>query len=961
MAACIGSIPREGPLSQSGVASKDAGPGAPSPVRFTGFRVGDDLQTNRVNVVFEDRARRLWAGTDGGLFCLDVPNGQKEFRRVEVGVRDRPDRAVQIWALQEDREGTLSIGSSWGLLRRSADGGVIHSPVNPAQGTDNVRALLIDGNDRIWVGHDTGLLVLRPSPGGTGVPVMRRTSVGPQPPRHVALPARPGEAVRYTARDGVSGGAVRALLQSTDGRVWIGTLNGLTEFDGERFRSFGKPAGITRTLAMAEDREGNLWLGTLATGALRIARNGFSVYTDDDGLADTSIGTVFEGSDGGLYAVSTNQRIHRFDGRRFTAIRPNLSRDLSDPNGPGSALRDRTGEWWIPGQAGLYRFPRVTRFEQLEHVRPKAIFTTRDGLAGDDVFRLFEDSRGDVWIGRRTPTAFVVTRWERARDAFHRYSDADGLPAFNRISSFAEDHAGNVWIGFWNGGLTRYRNGRFVLFTEADGAPRGGITTLHVDAAGRLRIGASQPGLTLVEAPAAEHPRFVPYPGAHAFAGDAVGCMTEDRLGRLYFCRASGRIDRLDPATGRVWHYTTADGLPGPDLTAAFADRDGSLWFASYNGLFRLEPVPDRPPSTPVALIAGLRIAGESYLTSDLGEADIPHFELAAYRNQVHIEFFAPGATSGNRVRYRYRLEGADNDWNTPTDQRNVNYASLSPGRYRFLVQAVGADGAPSHRPATVEFTILLPVSQRWWFRSSAALALLVIVFAAHRYRVARLLALERVRMRIAADLHDDIGGSLSRISIQSEVACREANASGQSPVRRLEEIAESSRGLVDALADVVWSVDPRRDDLGSLIRRVREYADDVLPGSGVRWTYTSSPNLEHVRLDPQARRHLFLMLKEAITNVARHARARSASLAVDLAPRELRVELRDDGRGFVPDAPGSDEDPDRRGLSGMRDRAARLGGSITIESSLAVGTCVSLRMPLRARRMTMLLPRWLR
>ena len=925
-----------GPLSQRTSAPNQVRAAAANAVRFTAFNVGDDLQTNRVNVLREDRAGRLWAGTDGGLFCLDGEDGRQIFRRVELRLSDRPDRALQIWALAEDREGTLWIGTSWGVLRRFADGRVLHSAVEPTQGIDQVRALLIDRTGKVWVGHDTGLVVFRPGPERM----------------HTA---------KYTARDGVSAGAVRSLLQSTDGRIWIGTLNGLTEFDGERFRAFSRLDGVTRTMALAEDREGNLWLGTMATGALRLARNGFSAYTEEDGLADTSIGDLFESRDGDLYAVSINQRIHRFDGRRFTATRPNLARDVSDTNGPGKALQDRTGGWWIPGGAGLYRFPSISRVEQLQHARPKAIYTTRDGLAGDDVFRLFEDSRGDIWIGRRTPTSFVATRWDRATGSFHRYSDTDGLPAFNRISSFAEDRAGNVWMGFWNGGLARYHDGRFEMFTEADGAPHRAISDLHVDAAGRLWIGSAQPALTLVETPGAERPRFTRYPSEGSPFGESVGCITDDALGRLYLCVPSGRVARLDPATGRVWHYNTGDGLPGPDLNGAFRDRDGGLWFGSYNGLFRLVPGPDRSLVAPVVLIGGLRVAGESYLTSDLGEVHVPRFELQPDRNQVHFDFFGLGGGSGNRVRYQYRLEGADRDWNDPGDQRDVNYASLSPGMYRFVVRAVGSDGALSQRPATVEFTILRPVWQRWWFQGMSALGLVVVVFAAHKHRVARLVALERVRMRIAADLHDDIGGSLSRISIQSEVARREATASGESPARRLEEIAESARGLVDALADVVWSVDPRRDDLASVMRRVREYADDVLLASGVRWTYTAPPHLDHIKLDPQARRHLFLLLKEAITNVVRHASARSASLTVDPGPRELRLELRDDGRGFIPDAPSCAADSDRHGITSMRARAAHLGASISVESSPGAGTCVSLRMPLRAGRMIMLLPRWLR
>jgi signal transduction histidine kinase len=350
-------------------------------------------------------------------------------------------------------------------------------------------------------------------------------------------------------------------------------------------------------------------------------------------------------------------------------------------------------------------------------------------------------------------------------------------------------------------------------------------------------------------------------------------------------------------------------------------------------------------------------------LTSDLGEAAIPRFELQPTQNQVQIEFFALGAGSSDDLTYQYRLEGVDRNWNAPTTQREVTYATLSPGSYRFVVRAVASDGAFSQKPATMEFTILPPIWQRWWFRTGGVFGVLFILFAAHRYRVARLLALERVRMRIAADLHDDIGGSLSRISIQSEVACREAAGLGEQPGRRLVEIADSARGLVDALGDVVWSVDPRRDDLASVCRRIREYADDLLPGNGVRWRYAASAKLESVKLDPQARRDLYLLLKEAVTNVARHASARSVLLNVELTNRELHAELQDDGCGFNPSAFDREDQSDHDGLASMRARAERLGARLTIESSPGIGTTLRLRMPILRRwgRMNMLLFRRLR
>jgi signal transduction histidine kinase len=436
--------------------------------------------------------------------------------------------------------------------------------------------------------------------------------------------------------------------------------------------------------------------------------------------------------------------------------------------------------------------------------------------------------------------------------------------------------------------------------------------------------------------------------------------MTEDERGRLYLVTSTARIERFDPQTGQVHQFSAADGLPGTSLTAAARDRHGHVWFASYSGLIRFVPGEDRPPTLPPVLIGSVRVAGENYLASDLGEAAVPRFELGPALNHLQIGFFALGAGSGDGVKYQYRLDGADSGWSGPTDRRDVIYASLAPGQYRFQVRAVPGDAAPSPNSASVEFTILPPIWHRWWFRSGAALAAVLVVLAAHRYRVRHLLALERVRMRIAADLHDDIGGSLSRISIQSEVACREAAALGEQPVRRLADIAESARAVVDALGDVVWSIDPRRDDLASVFRRIREYGDDLFADNGVRWTYRAEGDLAGVRLDPQARRHLFLLVKESITNAARHASARTVSLHVELAARELRMDLHDDGRGFVPEPDG--DGGDRHGLASMRARAARLGARLSIVSAPAAGTTVSVRAPLRARRrMTMLLPRRLR
>src|SRR5262249_32263796 len=195
------------------------------------------------------------------------------------------------------------------------------------------------------------------------------------------------------------------------------------------------------------------------------------------------------------------------------------------------------------------------------------------------------------------------------------------------------------------------------------------------------------------------------------------------------------------------------------------------------------------------------------------------------------------------------RLEGTDQDWSAPADLRTVNYASLSPGTYRFLVRAVSAEGVASEPPATVVFRILPPIWQRWWFMALAAVLVGVATYTAFRYRVRRLVELERVRTRIASDLHDDIGASLSRMAILSEVVKSQLGSAGQSlPI--LTEIADSARGLTGSMRDIVWSIDPRRDDLRSLISRVRQFVSDVLESRGIKWDFQVPAQTEAIKLD---------------------------------------------------------------------------------------------------------------
>src|SRR5215467_10754069 len=376
-----------------------------------------------------------------------------------------------------------------------------------------------------------------------------------------------------------------------------------------------------------------------------------------------------------------------------------------------------------------------------------------------------------------------------------------------------------------NGQIARYRNGSFTVFSAIDGVPPGLITSIYLDHAGRLWLASARSGLIRVDDPESERPVFVDYTTAQGLSSNSVelspGLIVEDLQGHIYVATGKG-LDRLDPATGHFRHFTTADGLAPGSFRATFRDPDGGLWFATSAGLSRFTPARDEPPQPPPPiLISDLRVAGSSRFISALGETDIVLANLAPDQNQLQFGYIGLSFAPGEMLRYQYMLEGADSDWSAPTGQRSVTY-NLAAGRYRFLVRAINSDGVASSMPASVTFRILPALWARWWFLSLAASGLAFGLYRFYRYRVARLLELERVRTRIATDLHDDIGSSLSRMAILSEVAKRRMETTEQEAASILTDIADSARAVVESMSDIVWAIDPRRDDLGNVVFRVR-------------------------------------------------------------------------------------------------------------------------------------------
>ena len=926
---------------------------------FTAFPVGDKPTSNRVNFLYEDREARVWAGTDGGLFRLEETSGQVIFRRVSLNLGEL-ESVLIVRALVEDTEGSLWVSTQGlGLVRRLPDGRTVRYKIQPSSG-DLVESLLFDPEGRLWIAHrgGAGLVVFKPetTPAiASGDQLLTRTLVASasgacSSDQRVRLPDSPGEACRYTTADGLASDSVAGeIYQSADGRIWIGTDGGLTVFSDGHFRSYTMAQGLSSRSVWreVEDRDGNLWLAS-GTGAMKISWSGFTTFGRLDGLSNAQVRSVFENQRGELCVTSDEGEpfINHFDGQRFNGVKLQVPRKIKG-FGWGSnqiTFQDHTGEWWVPTYYGLYRFPRVASVGQLAHTRPKAAYNQQHGeLPGSDVFRLFEDSRGDIWISIAGGEPNLV-RWVRATESFHVYSEAEGLPRYSPPTAFREDAAGNLWLGFYEGGLARYRDGRFRMFTQTNGMPAGPVRALYLDHAGRLWVATGQSGVARLDDPQAERPHFVVYTTADGLASNGVSCITEDKMGRIYFGTSRG-LDQFDPQTKRVRHYTKADGLASNALTVAFRDRQGALWFGTDLGLSRLIPGSDPPQQPPPILISGLRIAGDSYAISALGETEVSGLTLNPTQNQLSIDFVGLGFGAGEALRYQYRLASADPDWSVPTDQRTINYAGLSPGAYRFMVRAVTADGSISPTPAIINFRILPPLWQRWWFVALVLLTVGLGATAVYRYRVSRLIELERVRTRIATDLHDDIGASLSLIAMLSEVAQREVPRGNSNVAEPLASIATASRELVDSMSDIVWAVNPRKDRFSELVKRMRRFASDAFTSRDIALQF-EAPDDHDFKLGADARREIFFIVKEGVNNIARHSGCTEAAIILRVQSGSLLLELRDNGKGFIPSLA-----TEGNGLASMWERARRLGGEFEVVTANDRGTTFRLVVPLDRQR----------
>lgn len=737
-----------------------------------------------------------------------------------------------------------------------------------------------------------------------------------------------------------------ALLEDRHGFLWLGTRSrGLHRLAGGRFLRV--PVSSDDIAGLCEDADNSLWVATDGGGLNRLRAQAHQFFDRDRGLYDNYSYTVAADRTGAVWIANRDGSVVRVQDE---VVDPVARRAGWRPFSARSIHPSPTGEIWIASGLGVFR-SHTDRPESLEQIA---------GLAAlRNIRATFVARNGDYWLAVDPDR---VARWRDGELTF--FGAAHGFDG-REVRAFAEDERGRLWLGAANGALFRATDeDRFERVTFPDADDCGPVQVIRFEDGGRMLLGTTRRGVVMLSGPDLSSVRRLDR--LSGLPNNNVSQMLVDDHDRYWFATRAGiywapggQVRAF--ASGQTGYVHTVmlgedDGLPplsclGIYQPAAWKAADGTLWFATRRGVLRTDPAIVARGRDTVPAVSVTHVAFD-----DREQAVAAELDLAPAVRKVRLGLSALNLATPESTQLRVRLDGFDEDWAVLGADRSVTYPRLPPGRYVFSAM-VSNGGGPWHRPPPLLTLVVHPAWwQTPWVRLAATTAVLAGLWAATRawsHRRLRLRlrtveqagAIERERARIARDIHDDIGATLTRISLLTQTA----PPPDGSHAATLAKIHESTRSVTRALNEIVWAVNPRHDNLESLVYYLGNFAQDFLGTAGIRCRLGSPNPPAATTLASQVRHSLFLACREALHNVVKHAGATEVALGIVASPGELTVTIADDGRGFDPGLPAraSSGLASGNGLGNMQQHMAGLGGRCTVQPRPAGGTIVTFRVPL--------------
>ena len=932
----------------------------------------------RVTALCEDSAGRLWIGTQGeGLFYY-ADGSLTRYHAEPNALSDT------INSIAEDGAGNLWLGTPSGLnllekkrlTRFSTQDGL------PGDFVSNVH---VARSGTVWITTRGGMCQFKngkifPFPFQTDSPGRNPESLGVYEDRTGNLWAF-GDTYLVNLTEGkhlnhfgggenLSSLRIWSLCEGRQGELWIGTSGkGLYCFTDDKFlpitlRNGGLASDVR---ALCEDREGNLWLGTYGGGLVRLQPRNVRVLDASVGLPNRPTvclalnpqGRAWIGFDrGGLY-VGTAEKFDRFAGEAAVDLQ-NLVSSI--------ALASDASLWVGTPGAGIYRVGN----ERAIH------YGTADGLSDNMVLSVAVDDANVLWVGTLSGGLNRI-----ADGAVTHFGTDYGLPE-QPITAILPARPGVLWLGYADGGVVRGEAGKFKTILEPSVLGGKAIRAMHEDSAGRIWLGTTGGNLACVVTGRYFDWNLNLGPADDSILGiltDADGDLWLGTGGAIYHAVSSdikaalsGQVpihcQLVFEADAPLNNLTTSYGWPD-----ALKSTDGKLWFGMSGGVVTLDPRRLRVDLTPLPVLVEEVVVNGSTLphnparpSETATRREVEPVRLPSDLRSLEIQFTALNFSAPEKIRFRHRLDGFDPDWVEGGTARSVSYGRLPYGSYTFRVQAGSAD-AWDKPGAAFKFVIPTPAWRSAWVLSIyGGLAVLLVAGTARMVsnrRLRRRLAvlaqqqsLARERMRIAQDMHDEIGSKLTKISYMSERAKGELQ--GQEPVaRKLDSISHTSRDLLQSLDEIVWAVNPHNDTLENLAAYLGHYATEYLQNTAVECELHIPQGLPHHPLSAETRHNLFLAFEEALSNALKHGRAARIRVDMQAEPRLFEIRIEDNGCGFDAEAIlSANQDPGvvtgRRvghGLRNLQQRLTESGGRCAIRSTPGQGTTVTLSVPLGTGR----------
>jgi len=882
-------------------------------IRFTQFYEEDGLAHNRVHSLFQDHDGLIWVGTESGVSVLlqDSLVTPDELLRLDN---------FSILTIFQDNQGNYWFGTEGnGVWKLNSRGELtaIHLDYNIA--IKSVRVIRQTRNDVIWIGAREGLVMIDNDEVSHfsmahGLPDLRIRDIYIDEFDRIWIGTRAG-LLRYHENEfqvfgqahGLNDERILSVTVEDYDRIWLGTEGGIAMFDGETFTNYGREQGVPALIIYSSiiDREGNLWFGTLGGGITMYLGDHFRSFNIDNGLTNNVVTGFSEDSDGNIWIVTYGGGLLVYDGESMTNYRE--SDGLIDNKGY-VAFEDSRKRMWIGTRNGISIYENG-RFESLPEERFPFTY----------VRKIYEDEEtGDFWIA--TYNDGVIQLRE---DDYIQYDINNGL-LHNTVMDIKPDSNGNLWFATY-GGAVKYDGNEFTHYTIADGLPSNGVIHIHIDHQDHIWFStfngiARYDGIDIRRLPTSPSMDTISY----FIEQDQNGNYWVGTNRGLYWIEPERLLDSSGPieTLASYRNFNQKQGLIANELNAggSFVASDGSIWLGTVEGLSQFFPDQIKSMTTP----PGLEF--EEILMSGREVNPTTYYHFPYDQNFLEFYFIGLSYEAPDQISYEYRLNGYDDQWQL-TNERVLRYPSLPSGHYDFELRAYNANGLQSTKTAHFAFRVLPPFYFQWWFIGLILLIIVGLIFFYLRFfRIKKQVDIERMRVQIASDLHDDVGSSLTELALQTDFL-QAGNVSDEIKTT-LQQLGKHSRKIVSSLDDIVWSIDSRNDTAGDLTDRMQDYVNQVFANASVEVHYNFDKLRMHEKLPVDVKENVYLIFKEAINNVVKHSNATLVNVTFEFSGKIYELVIHDNGTQIIGDRKSG------QGLRNIKMRAERIGSVVEIVSN---------------------------